>query len=295
VATTAYGVHQGTLTVNDVRFSYLGAGDEGPLALCLHGFPDSPYSWTSILVQLAEAGYRAIAPFQRGYAPTEVPRDGRYQTAMLALDAIGFHEELGGGEPAVLIGHDWGAPSAYGAANIAPERWSKVVGLAAPPGGAFMQALTTRRSQLKRSWYMFFFQHPLADQIVMADDLSFIDMLWSDWSPGLVAPEELARAKECLRRPENLAVALGYYRVTFGTTPSDPALADAQSKIRNLPAQPVLCLHGADDGCFGAEVFELARETITSNITIDTVEGCGHFLQLEKPHEVGERILRFVL
>ena len=115
-------IRQQTTTVNGVEFAYLCAGTDGPLALCLHGFPDSAHSWRHLLPELAAHGYRAVAPFQRGYAPTSVAPDGRYQTGALALDAIGFHEALGGGEPAVIIGHDWGAPATHGAAVAAPER-----------------------------------------------------------------------------------------------------------------------------------------------------------------------------
>ena len=77
-----------TIVANGVEFAYLAAGESGPLALCLHGFPDSAHSWRHLLPALADAGYRAVAPFQRGYAPTAVPADGRYQTGMLATDAI---------------------------------------------------------------------------------------------------------------------------------------------------------------------------------------------------------------
>ena len=176
-----YSIETRTIVVNDVDFTYLACGDEGPLALCLHGFPDSAHTWRHLLPLLAEAGFRAIAPFQRGYAPTAVPADGRYQTAALALDANGFHEALGGGEPGVIIGHDWGAPGTIGAAVSAPERWRKVVTMAVPPGPAMGAAFLTVPAQLKRSWYMFFFQHPLSDLVVPANDLAFIDQLWADW------------------------------------------------------------------------------------------------------------------
>ena len=222
-------VSQHTLTVNGVEFVYLAAGDSGPLALCLHGFPDSAYSWRHLLPRLAEAGYRAVAPFQRGYSPTAVPADGRYQIGMLAMDAIEFHRALGGDEPGVIIGHDWGAPAAHGAANFAPERWTKVVSMAVPPGGALLNALVTNLAQLKRSWYFFLFLHELSDVVVAANDLAFVDLLWSDWSPGFDAATEIAPVKDCLRDPANLSAALGYYRAALGNGYVDPALADVQS------------------------------------------------------------------
>src|SRR5690349_2263747 len=121
-----------TITANGVEFAYLeaGAGDGRPLALCLHGFPDSAHSFRHLLPALADAGYHAVAPWMRGYAPTEVPADGRYQGGAIAADAIALHEALGGDGDAVIIGHDWGAVATYGAAAFAPERWRKVVTMA---------------------------------------------------------------------------------------------------------------------------------------------------------------------
>ena len=286
-------IEQGVVSVNDVDFTYLTAG-QGPLALCLHGFPDSAYTYRHLLPQLAAAGYHAVAPFQRGYAPTAVPADGRYQTGMLALDAIGLHESLGGDGDAVIIGHDWGASGTYGAAAHAPERWRKVVTMAVPPSGAIGAAFLGNLAQIKRSWYMFFFQHGLADLVVGADDLAFIDMLWADWSPGYAADDDVAHVKDALRDPANLAAALGYYRATLGNGYVDPALADVQAAAQTDPTQPTLYLHGADDGCIGVEVAAWAGEHAPENITVRIINGCGHFLHVEEPKVVNEMILEFL-
>ena len=289
-----HAIEQHTATVNDVEFTYLAAGSEGPLALCLHGFPDSAHSWRHLLPVLADAGYRAVAPFQRGYAPTAVPADGRYQTGAMSMDAIGFHEALGGGEPGVIVGHDWGAPATHGAAVFAPDRWSKVVSMAVPPGGAIGSAFVTNLPQIQRSWYMFFFQHALADMVVPANDMAFIDLLWEQWSPGHDGAIDAAHVKDCLRDPANLAAALGYYRATLGDGYQDPALAEVQSAVNGVPAQPMLYLHGRNDGCVGAEVAEMARGMVTANVTIEVIDDCGHFLQLERPDVVNTRILEFL-
>ena len=100
------------IAANNTEFSYLECGS-GKLALLLHGFPDTAQTWRHLMPQLASAGYRVVAPFMRGFAPSAVPADGCYQTAMLARDANALHEELGGDGDAVIIGHDWGAVAAW--------------------------------------------------------------------------------------------------------------------------------------------------------------------------------------
>src|SRR5258706_4524759 len=93
------------VTANGLEFAALAEGpDDGPLALCLHGFPDSAHTWRHLLPELAAAGFRAVAPWMRGYAPTAVPADGSYGTGALAADARALHEALGGDEGAVPIG-----------------------------------------------------------------------------------------------------------------------------------------------------------------------------------------------
>jgi pimeloyl-ACP methyl ester carboxylesterase len=243
--------------------------------------------------RLANAGWRAVAPFMRGYAPTAIPADGCFQTAALAADAVALHEVLGGDGNAVVIGHDWGAPAAYGAALLAPERWRRVVGMAVPPGPAIGAALVGNLNQLKRSWYMFFFQHPLADMVVPANDLAFIDMLWADWSPGFPAAADIANVKDCLRDPANLTAALGYYRATLGTGARHPDYDAIQAAGSGPLPQPTLYLHGRNDGCIGAEVAESAR-AMCDWARVEIVEGAGHFLQLEQPARVNELVVGFL-
>src|SRR5215475_13165714 len=95
---------------NGLEFGLLEAGS-GPLALCLHGFPDCAHTWRHLLPALAGAGFHAVAPFTRGYAPTEIPADGAYGPGALIADAVALHEVLGGDGDAVLIGHARGAGS----------------------------------------------------------------------------------------------------------------------------------------------------------------------------------------
>ncbi len=286
-------VTEQSIRANGLEFGILEAGD-GPLALCLHGFPDSAWGWRHLLPDLAAAGYRAVAPFMRGYAPTDVPADGRYQTAALSLDAIELHEALGGDGDAVIIGHDWGAMATYGAANAAPDRWAKVVAAAVPPAGA-MGAGFLQYAQLQRSWYMFFFQSPMADLVVPLNDLEFIDHLWADWSPGHDASADLPRVKACLGDPANLAAALGYYRATLGEGYKDPELEDLQNAGGAPTEQPTLYLHGRNDGCVGAELAESAGAFLSHEASrVEVLDGVGHFLHLEDPDRVNRLIIDFL-
>jgi pimeloyl-ACP methyl ester carboxylesterase len=285
----------GQVTANDLELAHLSAGpDDGPLALCLHGFPDSAHSWRHLLPALADAGFHAVAPFQRGYAPTAVPADGRYQTGALATDACALHEALGGGDDAVLIGHDWGAIAAYGAASLEPARWRRVVAAAVPPMAAMAGAFLSYE-QLQRSWYMFFFQHPLSDLVVPMNDLEFIDRLWADWSPGFDASAETPHVKDALRDPANLAAALGYYRAQWQPDLQVPELAAAQEATNASPPQPTLYLHGADDGCIGVGVTDgLEAFLPAEGSRVEVLDGCGHFLQVERPDELNRLVVEFV-
>jgi pimeloyl-ACP methyl ester carboxylesterase len=272
-----------TVWANDLDFGILEAGS-GPLALCLHGFPDSARTWRHLLPALADAGFHAVAPFMRGYAPTGIPADGAYHIAALAADATALHEALGGGGDAVLIGHDWGAEAAYAAGAAAPGRWRRLVTLAVPPA-ALDQVLFTDYEQLRRFFYLFMFRDPLgfAEAVVAADRMSFLDRLWSDWSPGYDASEDLANVKECLRNPANLAAAIGYYR----------AAGTAEGAASQAP-QPTLYLHGSADGCISADLARGAEQFLAPSSRMIVIEEAGHFLHLEKAAEINHRILGWV-
>jgi pimeloyl-ACP methyl ester carboxylesterase len=288
-------VEHGVVEANGLSFATLALGPtSGPLALCLHGFPDTAHSWRFLLPQLAHAGYRAVAPFTRGYAPTAVPTDGVYQTGALAADANALHEALGADADAVLIGHDWGAPSAYGAAGSEPDRWRAVVGMAVPPGDALAVAFVSNLDQLQRSWYMFVFQHPLADLLVPAADHALIARLWAQWSPGYDAAVDVANVRDALATPESVHAALGYYRAALGDGPRDERYVDSQAAAGAVPPQPTLYLHGANDGCIGSEVADAARASAPDHVRFETIEDAGHFLQLEQPDLVGDLVLEFL-
>jgi pimeloyl-ACP methyl ester carboxylesterase len=230
----------------------------------------------------------------RGYAPTAVPEDGRVGPGAIVGDVNALHEALGGDDRAVLIGHDWGAVFSYAAAAAGGDRWRRVVTMAVPPSGAAAQGFMSY-DQIKRSFYQFFFQSPLADFVVGANDLEFIARLWSDWSPGYDATEDMAAVRDALGKPENLQAALGYYRAILGTTPAAPEDGAALAALGQGPSQPTLYIHGRNDGCLGIEVAELGRPLLTApNSKMEVVDDAGHFLHLEDPTTVNRLVLDHV-
>jgi pimeloyl-ACP methyl ester carboxylesterase len=286
------------ITANGIDIAYLedGPGD-GPLALCLHGFPDHAPTWQHLLPELAAAGYHAVAPWLRGYSPTGLAPDGNYQTAAVALDALALADELAGDGDAVLIGHDWGAIASYPAVGHRPDRFSKLVSMAVPHPAALAARFLTTPAQLKRSWYVFFFQTPLAEFIVPGDDFAVIDMLWRDWSPGLVPDAAFMRTlKETLGAPGSTAAAISYYQSMLGTKPGDPALDAVQAAGNGPTPIPTLYLHGGDDGCMGVELIvesEL-RPLFPAGLELAVIPASGHFLHLDQPEAVNRRILDFL-
>ncbi len=281
---TSAEIRQGTVRTDRLTFGILEAGT-GPLALCLHGFPDTAYTWQLLLPELAAAGYHAVAPFMRGYAPTEIPADGQYSIATLAADALTLHDALGGDENAVLIGNDWGAEASYLAARLEPERWRRLVTLAIPPAG-LDELLLTDYDQLKRFFYLFLLQDDsgLAEQVAGKDDMAFLGRLWQDWSPGFDGSAYLNRVQESLRAPENLYAAIGYYRAT--------QLGD-YSNLGPAP-QPTLYLHGSRDGCISADLVRGAGEFLSPGSRLEFIDDAGHFLHVERPAEVNAKIVAWV-
>jgi len=283
-----------SVELDGVRFPYFARG-AGPLLLCMHGFPDHPSSFAGQLETFSRAGYRVVAPFMRGYAVAGTRTPEQFQGAALALDAIGLIDVLGGGR-AVLLGHDWGAFAAYGAALLAPEKVEKLITLAVPYGPGLGRALVANPVQQRRSWYMYFFQMPFAEAALARDDFAFLDRLVADWSPGWAPdPQYRETVKSMFRQPGVAQAALNYYRHAFRAELQSPALRRHQERLGQETIQvPALYLHGADDGCIGAEVAQGMEALFTRGLTTQIVPGAGHFLHREKPQVVEQAILRFL-
>ena len=154
------------------------------------------------LPELGRAGYRAVAPFNRGFAPTELPADRHHvHTSTMVADALALNAALAAARTHFLIAHDWGAVAAWGAAGNCPDRWGRCVILNIPPFEIFGENIVTYE-QIKRSFYFWYFQlQRVIEGSISANNFEFIDRIWADWSPGYDASEDLPLVKDWIRDP----------------------------------------------------------------------------------------------
>jgi pimeloyl-ACP methyl ester carboxylesterase len=166
-----------------------------------------------------------------------------------------------------------------------------------PPFEVFGQ-IGSRYEQIKSSFYFWFFQMRIAGAVVAADDLAFIDGLWRDWSPGYDAAVDLEHVKECLRQPKNLSAAMGYYHALFNpdTYGSDAFAAEQLTAWGNALTQPTLYMHGTADGCLrlDEETQRGVLELLSPGSESLRIPDAGHFMMVQRPKEVNDRILRFI-
>jgi pimeloyl-ACP methyl ester carboxylesterase len=260
-----------------------GAEDRGSV-LYLHGFPDEPETATPLFDRLAAAGHRVIAPFLRGYSPS--PIEGPFSLEQLTRDVLAIVDVVHPDGAIHVIGHDWGAVITYALCASAPSRVRRAVTMAVPHPLRFLRALATA-TQLRRSWYMLFFQLPIAPGVaVRAMDQALIDRLWRDWSPNYALP---ARAREALRRclRESDGAPIEYYRAM--TRPPLAALRRLRGPLAQRIDVPTLHLQGSDDGCIGLDACDDAGAHFNAAFEQAVIEGAGHFLPQERPDEVARR------
>ncbi|MFD5319439.1 alpha/beta fold hydrolase [Streptomyces sp. NPDC127098] len=290
-------MEQKRITANGIDFFYLEQGDsQGPLALLLHGFPEAPSMWRHLMPVLADAGYRVVAPALRGFAPTQVPPSGSMRIAELIDDANALHEALGGDDRAIVIGHDWGGFATWGAAAHAPERWSKVVVADVPPV-RFYDRKATDPVQIHKNSHFYFFQMGVADQIVPVNDFGYLDWLWQHWSghvPGFDSTPDRQAGKDALREPANLRSGLGLYRDNFHPETFGTDRWEMGRVLAELPTQPTLYLHGAEDPVVDARTLDDIVSALPAGSDGVLLEGVGHFPFLEQPDVVNERVLKFL-
>ncbi len=287
-------VSKGRVRANNIDFHYLEAGS-GPLVLCLHGFPDNPHTYVALIPHLVDAGYRVVAPYMRGYAPTSVAPDGRYDSALLGLDASALIDKLGDGHATAVIGHDWGAFATYAVAAFAPEKIEKIVTIAIAHPGALLGELGLNYDVIKGGWHAYFFQMPGAEQAIAHNDFDFLLKWWRDASPEFEIPREVMEGvKETFRQEGTVEAAVNYYRHTFNPAGKDPALAELSEKIAAPTTLPCLPFHGTRDRPGRLETFENMDHLFTNKLEKVVIERTGHFMHLEQPERVNNKIIQFL-
>ena len=286
-----------TLRNGALEFSAIADGltahPDGPVVLCLHGFPDNARSFRFQLPAFAAAGYRSIAPTLRGYEPSSQPADGDYSLATLGRDVIAWIDDLGV-DKVHLVGHDWGAAITYVAGALAPERFHSLTTIAVPHAARLAEGIRKVPIQLRNSWYMSFFQlRGISDWRVERDDWALVRRLWKDWSPDFELPEdEWASLRATFAAPGVKPAMLAYYRQN-----ASPAviLGIRKTEAMRLTTVPVrtLALTGADDGCMDTRLYDhvFAAEDFPSGIRVERLAGAGHFTHQEKPDEVNRLVL----
>jgi pimeloyl-ACP methyl ester carboxylesterase len=266
------------VAANGLRFGYFAEG-EGPLALLMHGFPDTPHTWDHVRPALAAAGFRAVSPFMRGYAPTSIPEGDAYTARDLGNDVLALIKALGY-DSAILVGHDWGALAVYAAAHLAPEQVEKlvIVGLPHP---------RILRPSLANAWkvrHFFAFKLPGATRRFRRGDFRQVDVLYRRWSPEWnVPPSELEAAKNVFAAPGSAHAALGYYR----------RLALAPDDFMKQPIRvPTLVFAGLTD-LFAPSVYVHGKWMFASSYEVECLPG-GHFMHRESPQAFVDELLEFL-
>jgi pimeloyl-ACP methyl ester carboxylesterase len=275
-----------TVHANGLEFACYELG-EGPLVLCLHGFPDTADTWLyDIAPAVAKAGFRVVAPFMRGYAPTAIPKDRRFGNLELGQDVLALIQALGA-EKASLIGHDWGAGAVYSALAQAPERVNCAITLDFPHPAAI-------RFSLRALWvlrHFITFQARERSRLWLTrDNFQGIDVLYKRWAPTWDVPaEHLDKVKRCFSQPGVVEAALGYYW-SFRDDLSDERGKQFRRLLGRRLSVPSLIFAGLARSGPTAD-FERSRSRYTGPFELVLVKEAGHFIHREAPGKVLEKAL----
>ena len=311
------GITQRRAPTNGIELNIAEAG-EGPLILLLHGFPESWYSWRHQIVPLSEAGYHVVAPDMRGYGKSDKPQAiEAYNQVEVVNDIIGLIPSLGY-EQAIVIGHDWGAPTAWATALHHPDRVRAVGALSVP----FMprspvQPMPAMREMFKGQFFyqLYFFEPGVAEAefeadirtalkkfIVMGsgetdlaslpakgpDDDMFTNLPNPDKLPNWLSEEDLDFYTAEFTR-SGMRGPLNYYRnhdLTWELTEGAPDHID----------QPAFFAAGTNDGVIlmAAEALQNMPNHVRDLRINEMIPGIGHWTQQEAPEAVNDIILRFL-
>jgi len=270
------------IAVGNDTFEARAAGPEdGQVVLLLHGFPQTSWSWRHQLEALGAAGYRAIAPDQRGYSPGARPAEVEaYRIEHLVDDVIGMADALGV-EQLDLVGHDWGAAVAWATAITRPDRVRSLVALSVPHPDAFRRAIEGEggSDQASRSGYVDFFVSDDAAATFTANggdglrNMYAISGLAGDVQPYI----------DVLLQPGAMQAALNWYRAGFVDGSGRPPLGPCRV--------PTTFIWSTEDGALGPEGAKWTEQYVDAPYRFEVIEGVGHWIAESVPDRVNELLL----
>jgi pimeloyl-ACP methyl ester carboxylesterase len=263
----------------------------GPLVLLLHGFPEMWWSWRYQIPALVDAGFRVVAPDLRGYSDTDAK--GPYDIDTLRDDVIALLDHLGSASP-IIVAHDWGGGVAWHLASTRPERCARLVVMNCPHPAVFMRALFGNWRQIKRSWYMFFFQLPVLPErmLTRGDGEGVMRMLRAmAIDKTHFQRDELLPFAEAVRKPGRPTAMINWYRSAIRAG----LRAGPKGGLKYDPITiPTLLLWAMQDTALGYDDVVPGTEKYVPGVEIQKIEGCGHFVQQERPEEVNRRLIEFL-
>jgi pimeloyl-ACP methyl ester carboxylesterase len=276
-----------SLPTNGIRLHVVQTGSRyGSLVILLHGFPEFWYGWRKQIQPLANAGFRVWIPDQRGYNLSDKPRGiSAYRLDVLANDVIGLIDAAGV-DQCYLAGHDWGAAVSWWVALHHPERLHKLAILNVPHPAVMMKTLSRSFTQLKKSWYMFFFQIPtLPEAILRNNDWELmLKMLKSSSKPGSFDQDDLEQYQHAWWRKDAIHSMLNWYRAALQMSPK----LSGEMRIR----VPTLILWGAQDIALGREMAKPSLDLCDQGKLV-LFEGASHWVQHDESEAVNKYLLEF--
>ncbi|MBV9776371.1 MAG: alpha/beta hydrolase [Acetobacteraceae bacterium] len=266
--------------------------DAGPALILLHGFPDDPRAWDGVAPPLAQAGWRVLVPWLRGYGPTrflrdETPRSG--EQAALGADLLAFMDGLGV-RRATLAGYDWGGRAACIVAALWPERVRALVSIT----GYNIQDIAAASqpasaTQELRFWYQWYFHTERGRAGLTVNRHDICRLMWRLWSPNWHFDDATYnQTAPSFDNPDFVDVVIQSYRHRYANAPGDPALESIERRLAAQPriSVPTVNLHGAADGVTPAEGSEGHARQFSAFYERRVVPTAGHFLPREAPESV---------
>ena len=270
----------------EVRLHAVEAGPpDGPLVILLHGFPEFSHGWRRQVGPLAEAGFRVLAPDQRGYNLSDKPgRVEDYRIDRLAGDVLRLAERAGRQHFSV-VGHDWGGIVAWWLAIHHPDRLERAAILNAPHPATLARHMTAHPTQLLRSWYVAFFQIPgLPERLATAARFRLLERsMRSSSRPGTFTDDDLARYRAAWAQPGALTAMINWYRaLRLNPRPST-------DRVR----VSTLVIWGDRDAFLDRRLAEAAA-ALCDDARVEHLEDATHWVQHEEPERVNRLLIRFL-